>query len=319
LGGYIDNEGTIENSGWIQAYGPINNSGTINILNSGGIANWVDTIDNTGTINNEGLIFLWSAGTIENSVGDIYNTGTIENLSTIDNSAFIDNSGTINNSFVGGGNNFGTINNSGIINNSGTINNDVGWFTFGTINNSGIINNSGTINNSSLGTFNNLGTLTGTGTFIGTLDTGTGIVAPGDSAGTMFVDGDYILDGSGILDIEIGGFTPGSSDFLDITGTAYMLGGSINFSFLSGYDIASEISPGEIMVLQFLKAGYINSFASGINYDFLGSPFGFQYNVFQQDNGLFFQANNTIPAPGAIILGSIGVCVVGWLRRRSML
>jgi len=73
------------------------------------------------------------------------------------------------------------------------------------------------------------------------------------------------------------------------------------------------------MVLQFLKAGYIDSFASGITYDFLGNPFGFQYNVFQQDNGLFFQANNTIPAPGAIILGSIGVCVVGWLRRRRML
>ena len=39
-------------------------------------------------------------------------------------------------------------------------------------------------------------------------------------------------------------------------------GGNINFSFLSGYDIASEISPGEIMVLQFLKAGSINNFAS---------------------------------------------------------
>lgn len=96
-------------------------------------------------------------------------------------------------------------------------------------------------------------------------------------------------------------------------------GGNINYSFLPGYDIASEISSGEIMVLQFLKAGSINNFASGVTYDFQGSPLGFEYDVFQEDNGLFFQATNTIPAPGAIILGSIGVGLVGWLRRRRTL
>ena len=134
----------------------------------------------------------------------------------------------------------------------------------------------------------------------------------------MTVIGNYILDGSGTLAIEIGGFAPGSSDLLDITGTAYLSGGNINFSFLGGYDIASDIGPTESMTLQFLNAGYIDSFSSGITYDFLGSPFGFEYNVFQQNNGLFFQATNTIPAPGALLLGSIGVGFVGWLRRRRI-
>ena len=72
-------------------------------------------------------------------------------------------------------------------------------------------------------------------------------------------------------------------------------------------------------MLQFLKAGSIDSFASSIAYNFLGSPPGFQYDVFRQDNSLFFQATNMIPAPGAILLGSIGVGVVGWLRRRKTL
>jgi hypothetical protein len=316
LGGDIDNQGTIENSGAIRNFGHFDNSGTINSTSSGFIGSWVDTIDNTGTINSEGLIYIDASGTIKNSGGDIYSTGTIENLGTLDNSAFFDNSGIINNSFVGGGYAFGTINNSGIINNSGTINNDVGWFTYGVINNSGTIDNSGTINNSH-GTFNNSGTLKGTGTFIGTLDTGTGIVAPGSSAGTMYVDGDYILDGSGILDIEIGGFTAGLFDLLDITGTATLSGGTIDFSFISGYDIASEISPGQSMSLMFLQAGSISSFASSITYDFLGNPPGFRYDVFQQGSGLYFEATNEpIPAPGAILLGSIGVCVVAWLRRR---
>jgi hypothetical protein len=73
------------------------------------------------------------------------------------------------------------------------------------------------------------------------------------------------------------------------------------------------------MILEFLEAdGGITNFASGITYDFLGSPLGFLYDVYQDGNVLVFQATNTnvIPAPGAVLLCSIGVGLVGWLRRR---
>jgi hypothetical protein len=143
----------------------------------------------------------------------------------------------------------------------------------------------------------------------------------------MFVTGNYILDGTGILDIEIGGFTPGTFDLLDITGTAFLTGGDINLSFLGGYDIGTDIGYGASSSLMFLEADLgIDSFASTVTYDFLGTPLGFTYDVFQQGNGLWFQATNTntggpnvIPAPGAILLGSIGVGLVGWLRRRRTL
>jgi len=39
--------------------------------------------------------------------------------------------------------------------------------------------------------------------------------------------------------------------------------------------------------------------------------------AFEGDGSEWLQNNgSTIPAPGAVLLGSIGVCIVGWLRRR---
>jgi hypothetical protein len=141
-------------------------------------------------------------------------------------------------------------------------------------------------------------------------------VAPGNSAGTMTVDGDFTLAGSGILDVEIGGFMPGTFDVLDIKGTAFLTGGNINFSFLPGYDIVTDVGPGETWELSFLTAGNIDSlFDPVINYNFMSLPY-FQFNVFQQDNDLIFQATNTVPLPGAFLLGCIGLgCIQVVLRR----
>ncbi|MBN2131424.1 MAG: hypothetical protein JW741_18125 [Sedimentisphaerales bacterium] len=163
----------------------------------------------------------------------------------------------------------------------------------------------------------------------GNVLTNAGTLSPG-GLGTALqttLMGDLAQLESGILDIEIGGFTPGLSDFIDITGTVtggmaaigtpLVMGGAINFSFLSGYDIAAEIALGQSMTCQFLNAGYLDGFASTLSYDFLGSPWGFQYSVFQQDNGLFLRATNSIPAPGALLLGCFGLALVGWRGRRA--
>jgi len=348
-GGTLNNSGTFNNSGNFSAYnayngGPLFNSGTFNNQVDGTIHySGADCIiDNSGTLNNAGLIE--SVGEIKNSnTIEIISGGTIRNKSMVlihmdDEGTWItfDNPGTISNNNLL--RNDGLIENqSSIIDNSSTIENTAGgtilntrqtasWDSVDYFGDPGIINNqaggtfinNGTFDNTS-GTFNNEGTYQGTGTFIGTLDTGTGTVAPGNSAGTMYVDGDYILGGTGMLEIEIGGFDASESDFLDITETAFLAGGTINFSFIDGYDIITDVGYGETMSLMFLETGVgIDSFASTVTYDFLGTPAGFIYDVYQLGDGLIFEATNTnvVPTPGAVLLGSIGIDCVSWLLKR---
>ncbi|MEN6337379.1 MAG: autotransporter-associated beta strand repeat-containing protein [Phycisphaerales bacterium] len=169
-----------------------------------------------------------------------------------------------------------------------------------------------------------LGTLKGGGE-VGSL-TDNGLVAPGNSAGTLAVNRDYTLGGPGVLEIEIGGFGAGESDLLDGVGEADLAGGTIRLKFLDGYDISGDLPPGQSASLMFLEAdGGIGEFASTISYDFPGTPGGFTYDVYQQGNGLWFQATNAndpqvsaVPLPGGVLLAAIGVGLIGGIRRRTV-
>jgi autotransporter-associated beta strand protein len=95
--------------------------------------------------------------------------------------------------------------------------------------NSGVLRVDGSI--ASANTFvNRGGSLSGTGTVGGNVSNG-GIVAPGDSPGTLHVTGNYSQSNGGVLDIEIASLF--SFDQLMVSGTA-TLGGTLDVS-LDGY------------------------------------------------------------------------------------
>ena len=65
--------------------------------------------------------------------------------------------------------------------------------------------------------------------------TNDGINAPGNSAGRLTFIGNYIPSSTGVLEIELGGLTPGSShDQLAVTGNAN-LNGTLNISLFGGF------------------------------------------------------------------------------------
>ena len=63
------------------------------------------------------------------------------------------------------------------------------------------------------------GILNGDGTIVGNVNVEGGTVAPGNSPGTLTIDGDFIVD-SGILEIEVASLT--SYDIFDVSGDTYI-------------------------------------------------------------------------------------------------
>jgi len=77
-------------------------------------------------------------------------------------------------------------------------------------------------------------TFSGTGTIKSNV-TNAGTVSPGNSAGSITVQGDYTQSADGILEIELGGTTAGTQyDQLTVTGTASMAG-TLNVSLIDGF------------------------------------------------------------------------------------
>jgi hypothetical protein len=79
------------------------------------------------------------------------------------------------------------------------------------------------------------GSLIGTGTITGNLRNRAGIVAPGHSPGKITVNGNYIQGTGGVLNMEIGGTTPGTAyDQLVVSGGA-ALDGTLNITAINGF------------------------------------------------------------------------------------
>lgn len=74
-------------------------------------------------------------------------------------------------------------------------------------------------------------TLDGTGRIIGNL-TNNGVVAPGNSIGTMTVQGNYVHGAGSVLEIEFD--AAGNIDLLSVTGTATLNGGTLRFVSVGG-------------------------------------------------------------------------------------
>jgi fibronectin-binding autotransporter adhesin len=297
--GVIDNEGTLQNLGTLQnkLFGTLNNvigaldnlSGSLLLNETGASVVNGGSFENAGTTQNLGNFLNQVTGTMNNSIGgmienlttgSLVNRGTLLNQSggTIENSGVIDNEGTLRN--------LGTLLNkaNGVINNTTGAIENLGTLLINaqsSVNGGGTYSQSGgsTVVDGTLGAsrIDILGgVLSGSGVLQGDVLIGPdGTLAPGNSPGTLQIDGDFHLDG-GRLAIELAALT--MHDVLDISGAAFLDGGFIDYLF------SFTPSAGDSFVFLTTLGGIAG--LNTLNFNFFGDLGGLRFATLLIDDSL---------------------------------
>jgi hypothetical protein len=164
--------------------------------------------------------------------------------------------------------------------------------------------------------------LLGSGSFFGDLSVN-GRLGPGNSAGTIGVDGSLTLGETSVVTIEIGGSTPGLYDAIDGRGLSVLniQGGELDLVFLdnftpdslSDFDIFQNFA--EINGRFGGGSGGNNNFNAGDRYYFNKGSFAIEYGT----SFIRLSDFQAVPEPsGALLLGCIALGLTTFRRRREL-
>ncbi|HXP71261.1 MAG TPA: hypothetical protein VOA88_18425 [Candidatus Dormibacteraeota bacterium] len=349
MGSTFNNHNDLENFGMINnaAGAMLNNTFVLN--NNGGA-----TFANDGTFTNAALFVNYSTVTNTGNLLN-QSTGTVNNLGTINNSGGLGNSGGFQIGSGGVLNNTGAIGNSlgggfavlngGTFNNSGSLLNDF-LSTFSTAAGSTVVNtgsmslagpsvniggnlrNDGSIilvpgppfGDPAISTpapnlfVTSTGTLSGTGAVTGVVEN-QGTMRPGDSPGAFTINGSYLQDAQGTLDILLGGTGAGEFSQLIVNGNA-VLDGTLDVELFGGFDPQS----GEIFEI---LSGNISGAFANVLFPTLSD--GLFFKLDQEKNGIFLDVltgtggggGTSMPEPSSLMLLAAGFAGLLSVRARS--
>ena len=156
----------------------------------------------------------------------------------------------------------------------------------------------------------NGGLLEGSGIFRGNIHNAGGAVGPGNSPGTLTIDGDYTQGTGGSLSMEIDSLL--SFDVLDIMGSA-TLDGPLDLQVDAAY--AASAQDGDMFTI--IKwDSFSGAFSSVTGLNFAANKF---FTLDYGATGLTLTVNGqtiATPEPGMIVLFGMGLADMGFTRRR---
>jgi autotransporter-associated beta strand protein len=236
------------------------------------------TINNLGTVSGAsaarfiGTMNVGNGGTTGTIIGDVLDRGTL-NFNRSDAVAY---SGIISDTGRVQQNGTGTLTLSGI-----------STYTGATNVNAGTLSVNGSIASSSLTTVNAGGTLGGNGT-VGNTTINGGTLAPGNSIGTLAVQGNLVFTAAASYMVEV---SPANADRTNVTGIATLGGATVKASFAAGSYINKQYT-----ILN-ATGGVSGTFNTLANTDL---PANFKSSLSYDSNNAYLNlALNFIPPPGS--------------------
>jgi outer membrane autotransporter protein len=184
------------------------------------------SITGPGALVKSGNATLTLTGPLSYSGGTAVNAGTLAATTpitgslTVANAAVLNASVNVSNTTLPGGTALGPA--TAVVAPGGTINGNLTVASDGGLINNGLIN----------GMLNDSGVLIGNGTFNGSLNVG-GLVAPGNSIGTMRINGSINFAPGAIYQVQIG--APGQSDLITASGRTIINGGTVQVVPSTGF------------------------------------------------------------------------------------
>jgi autotransporter-associated beta strand protein len=241
-------------------------TGTVTINNLGTVSGGASAARFIGTMN------VGNGGTTGTIIGNVLDRGTLNfnRSDALTYSGIISDTGRVQQ--LGAG----TLTLSGI-----------NTYTGATNVNAGTLSVNGSIASSSLTTVNAGATLGGNG-IVGNTNINGGALAPGNSIGTLTVQGNLVFTAAASYMVEV---SPANADRTNVTGTATLGGAAVKASFAAGTYVARQYT------IVNAAGGVIGTFNSLANTDL---PANFKSSLSYDSNNAYLDlALNFIPPPGS--------------------
>jgi autotransporter-associated beta strand protein len=275
------------------------------IVNGGGNGIVASTTGGTVTINNLGTVSGVSAASFTGGTMNVGNGGTSGTI--IGN---VLDRGTLNfnrSDAVGYG---GIVSGTGRVqqNGSGVLTlSGLNTYTGATNVNAGTLSVNGSIASSSLTTVNAGGTLGGNGT-VGNTTINGGTLAPGNSIGTLAVQGNLVFTAAANYMVEV---SPANADRTNVTGTAALGGATVKASFAAGTYVSKQYT------IINATGGVSGTFNTLANTDL---PANFKSSLSYDSNNAYLNlALNFIPPPSGLNANqqSVANAIVGFFNANA--